>query len=218
MSVHTFRQVTTPGGETRPYRYLTSGATANGITRRGKGLSFPYFPFEQAVLQALSEPTAAGVLGEELGDEGEVEIAELAGMLVVLDHRIQETEAKAADPNEEVPEVYVGSLKTLHKSKREAVKRLEELKADAASCKAVNLGEVQSLPGLLASVKGDELKEVRRKRRGKVQSVATEIWVHITRVTHMTRVTQVQIHLRNGTVKKLVIQHTSGLRAKSRKS
>jgi DNA invertase Pin-like site-specific DNA recombinase len=219
MSVHTFRQATTPGGETRPYRYLTSGATANGSARRGKGLSFPYPPFEQAVLQALSELTPADVLGaEEEGDEREAEIADLTGKLLVLDHRIQDAEQKASDPDEETPEVYVGLLKTLHKTKKETVRRLEELKADAATCKAVNLGEVQSLLGLLGSVMGDELKEVRRKLKGKVRSVVSEIWVHITRVTHMTRVAQVQIHLRNGTIKKLVIQHTSGLRAKSRKS
>lgn len=219
MSVHTFRQATTAGGETRPYRYLTSGATANGSTRRGKGLSFPYPPFEQAVLQALSELTAADILGgEEEGDEREAEIADLTGKLVVLDHRIQDAEQKASDPEEESPEVYVGLLKTLHKTKRETVRRLEELKADAASCKAVNLGEVQSLLGLLGSVNSDELKEVRRKLKAKVRSVVSEIWVHITRVSHMSRVAQVQIHLRNGTIKKLAIQHTSGLRAKSRKS
>ncbi len=74
---------------------------------------------------------------------------------------------------------------------------------------------MQSLLGLLGSGKGDELKEVRRKLKTKVRSVVSEIWVHITRVTHMTRVAQVQIHLRNGTAKKLAIQHTSGLRAKS---
>lgn len=218
MSIQTFRQATVKGGQTKAYRYLTSGATAHGTTRRGKGLSFPYQPFEQAVLQAISELTAADVLGEEEGDEREVEIAELTGKLVVLDHRIQEAESKAADPDEESPEVYVGLLKPLHKSKREAVRRLEELKADAASCKAVNLGEVQSLLELLGSVKGDELKEVRRKLKGKVRSVVSEIWVHITRVTHMSRVAQVQIHLRNGTQKNIVVQHTSGLRAKSRRS
>lgn len=219
MSVHTFRQATTPGGETRPYRYLTSGATATGSTRRGKGLSFPYPPFEQAVLQALSELTAADVLGsEEEGDEREAEIADLTGKLVVMDHRIRDAEQKAADPDEEAPEVYVGLLKTLHKSKKEAVRRLEELKADAASCKAANLGEVQSLLGLLGSVTGDELKDSRRKLKAKVRAVVSEIWVHITRVSHMQRVAQVQIHLRNGAVKKLAIQHTSGLRAKSRRS
>ena len=58
MSVHTFRQATTENGETRPYRYLTSGATANGKTRRGNGLSFPYPPFEQAALQAQAQATA----------------------------------------------------------------------------------------------------------------------------------------------------------------
>ncbi len=219
MSVHTFRQATTPGGETRPYRYLTSGATANGSTRRGKALSFPYPPFEQAVLQALSELTTGDILGgENEGDDREAEIGDLTGKLVVLDHRIQDAEQKAADPDEESPETYHGLLKALHKSKKEAVRRLEELKADAASCKAVNLGEVQSLLGFLGSVKGDELKEVRRKLKAKIRSVVSEIWVHITRVTHMSRVAQVQIHLRNGTIKKLAIQHTSGLRAKSRKS
>jgi DNA invertase Pin-like site-specific DNA recombinase len=218
MSVHTFRQATTPGGEARPYRYLTSGATANGTTRRGKGLSFPYPPFEQAVLQALTELTSSDVLGEEKHDEREAEIANLSGKLVVMDHRIQDAEQKAADPDEESPETYLGLLKALHKSKKEAVRRLEELKADAASCKAVSFSEVQSLLGLLSTVKGDELKEVRRKLKGKLRTVVTEIWVHITRVTHMTRVAQVQIHLRNGTLKKIAIQHTSGLRAKSRKS
>lgn len=219
MRVKTLRQATRPHSPTKPYRYLVSGATANGAACRNKGLSFPYEPFEQAVLQALSELTAADVLGgEEEGDEREAEIAELTGKLVVLDHRIQDAEQKAADPNEETPEVYVGLLKTLHKTKKETVRRLEELKADAASCKAVNLGEVQSLLGLFGTVKGDELREVRRKLKAKIRAVVSEIWVHITRVTHMQRVAQVQIHLRNGTVKKLVVQHRSGLRAKSRRS
>ena len=217
MSVHTLRQSTTPGGETRPYRYLTSGATAVGATRRGKGLSFPYPPFEQGVLHALSELKPADVLGEAQGDEREVEIAGLTGKLLVMDHRIQDAEARAADPEEESPETYVGLLKTLHRSKKEAVRRLEELKADAASCKAANLGEVQSLLGLL-ECHGDELKEVRRKVKSRIRAVVSEIWVHITRVNHMQRVAQVQIHLRSGAVKRIAIQHASGLRAKSRKS
>jgi DNA invertase Pin-like site-specific DNA recombinase len=219
MSVHTFRQATRAGGETRPYRYLTSGATANGGIRRGNGLSFPYPPFEQAVLQALSELTPADIMGgEDEGDEREAEIADLGGKLVVMDHRIQDAEHKASDPDEETPEVYVGLLKALHKSKKEAVRRLEELKADAASCKAVNLGEVQSLLGLLGSVEGDELREVRRKLKARIRTVVSEIWVHITRVNHMQRVAQVQIHLKNGTRKHVVVQHSSGIRAKSRRS
>ena len=221
MSVHTFRQSTTPDGETRPYRYLTSGATANGSIRRGKGLSFPYPPFEQGVLQALSELTASDIIGgEEKADESEAEIAELTGKLVVMDHRIQDAEQKAADPEEESPETYLGLLKVLHKGKKAAVRRLEELKADSASCKAVNLGEVQSLLGLLSSVKGDELREVRRKLKAKIRSLVTEIWVHITPVNQMHRVAQVQIHLRNGTQKHMVLQHASGKggRPKTRKS
>jgi len=218
MAIHTFRQATTAGGQTKAYRYITSGATAHGTRRRGKGLSFPYPPFEQAVLQALSELKPGDVLGEEQGDDREQEIGDLTGKLVVMDHRIQDAETKAADTEEESPETYLGLLKVLHRTKKETVRRLEELKADAASCKAANLGEVQSLLGLLGSVEGDELKEVRRKLKGKVRALVSEIWVHITRVTHMSRVAQVQIHLRKGTVKKLAIQHTSGLRAKSRKS
>jgi DNA invertase Pin-like site-specific DNA recombinase len=221
MSVHTFRQATQPNGETRPYRYLTSGATANGSSRRGKSLSFPYPPFEQAVLQALSELTASDILGGEVdGDKRESQIAELSGKLVAIDHRIQDAEQKAADPDEESPETYHGLLKALHKSKKEVVRRLEELKADAASCKAVNLGEVQSLLGLLNTVKGDELREVRRKLKAKIRSVVKEIWVHITRVNQMRRVAQIEIYLRNGTTKKLVVQHASGVGARpnSRKS
>ncbi len=218
MSVHTFNQSTTEGGEIKAYRYLTSGATANGAPRRGTALSFPYPPFEKAVLQSLSELTPADVLGDEGGDEREAEIADLTGKLVVLDHRIQDAEQKAADPDEESPETYLGLLKVLHKSKKQTVRRLEELKADAATCKAVNLGEVQSLLGLLGSVKGDELKEVRKKLKAKVRALVSEIWVHITRVNHMQRVAQIQINLRNGTEKKLVVQHRSGLRAKSRRS
>ncbi len=156
--------------------------------------------------------------GEEEGDEREAEIADLTGKLVVMDHRIEDAEEKASDPEEENPEVYVGLLKALHKTKKETVRRLEELKADAASSKAVNLVEVQSLLGLMGSVKGEELREVRRKLKAKIRGVVGEIWVHITRVNHMTRIAQIQIHLRNGTCKKVVVQHTSGLRAKSRKS
>jgi DNA invertase Pin-like site-specific DNA recombinase len=105
MSVHTFRQATTKDGAPKAYRYITSGATANGTTRRGKGLSFPYPPFEQAMLQALSELKPADLLGEQQqGDEREAEIGVLTGKLAVMDHRIQDAEAKAADPDEESPE------------------------------------------------------------------------------------------------------------------
>ena len=219
MSVHTFRQATTPGGETKPYRYLTSGATANGALRRGKGISFPYPPFEQAVLQALSELTPKDMMDKKAeGNEREAEIADLTSKLAVMDHRIEDAEQKASDPMEENPEVYVGLLKTLHKTKKETARRLEELKADAASSKAVNLADVQSMLGLMESVKDEELREFRRKLKAKVRGFVSEIWVHITRVTHMTRVCQIQIHLRSGVCKKVVIQHSSGLRAKSRRS
>jgi hypothetical protein len=116
MSVHTFRQASTAGGETRPYRYLTSGATARGTARRGMGLSCPYPPFEQWVLQTLSELTADVLGAEEEGDGREAEIADLTGKWLVLDHRIPDAEQKASDPEEESPEVYDGLRKTLHKS------------------------------------------------------------------------------------------------------
>jgi DNA invertase Pin-like site-specific DNA recombinase len=211
MSVHTCRQATRPGGETRPYRYITSGAVSTGTTRRGKGLSFPYPPFEQGVLQALSELTPDDVTGGEAEEDGrEAEIADLSGKLVVLDHRIQDAEQKAADPAEETPEVYIGLLKQLHNTKKEVVHRLEELKADAASCKAVNLSETQSLLGLLGSVQGDELRDVRRKLKAKIRAVVAEIWVHIKRVNNLRRVAQVQIYLRNGAKKHIVIPHAAG--------
>ena len=222
MSVHTFRQATRRGGETQPYRYITSGAVAAGATRRGNGMSFPYPPFEQAVLQALSELTPDDVMGEKGAevDEREAAIADLTGKLVVLDHRIQDAEQRAADPEEETPEVYVGLLKSLHKSKKETVHRLEVLKADTASCKAVSLGEVQSLLGLLGAVRGNELREVRRKLKAKMRLLVSEIWVHITRVNHMRRVAQVQLHLRNGARKHVVIHHSAGTggRENSRRS
>jgi hypothetical protein len=204
MSVHTFRQATTEGGETRPYRYLTSDATALPVA---EGLSFRTHPSSRPLYGALRVDAGRRAGGEEQGrTQAEIADDRQAG----CDRSPhQDAEQKAADPDEGKPEVHVRLHKTLHKAKKETVRRLEELKAEAASCKAVNLGEVQSLLGLLGSVKGDELKEVRRKLKAKVRSVVSEIWVHITRVTHMTRVAQVQIHLRNGTIT-AGIQHTSG--------
>jgi DNA invertase Pin-like site-specific DNA recombinase len=206
MAVHTFRQATRPGGETRPYRYLTSGAVANGTTRRGKGLSFPYEPFEQAVLQSLSELTPDDVLGGEVEEDGrEAEIAALTGKLAVYDHRIESAEQKAADPEEQSPETYIGLLKQLHQAKKDTVSRLEELKAETASQKAANLGEVQSLLALLQAATGDDLREVRRKLKTKLKALLEGIWVHVTRVNHMRCVAQVQLYLRRGGRKHLKV-------------
>lgn len=220
MAVRSFRQATRSGGPSKSYQYLTSGAVAHGSTRRGKGLSFPYPRFEAAVLQALSELTPDDLTGrEEEADEREKEMDRLLNKKKVLDHRIEENENKAADPEEENPEDYVNQLKPLYKNRREVERRLEELKAEAASSKSANLEQVQSMLGLLGSVQGEELREVRRKLKAKIPSLVSEIWVHITRVNHLRSVAQVQIFLRGGTKKHVVVHHAARTGAeKDRKS
>jgi len=50
---------------------------------------------------------------------------------------------------------------------------------------------------------------VRRKLKAKIRAVVSEIWVHITRVNQVHRTAQIQIHLRNGTRKHVVVQNNS---------
>lgn len=214
MHMKSGRQPRVDGGELFPYRYLVAKKREYGKKCRGGNHSFPYDPFEEGVLDALSELTAIDIFGKDAKvDEREDEIGAIIRDQVVIEHKIKQTEEKIAE-SEDDADAYFGLLKTLNAKKKAAVLRLETLKADTASCKAVNLSEVQSLIALMRTLKVEgkiaELKEIRRKLKSKIEWLVTEIWVEIERHNHTKRTAHVQIHLRTGQQKDTVIRVHNG--------
>lgn len=187
----------------RSYRYLTSGAVAQGKVRRGNPYSFPYKEFEQAMLQTLSELPVDDTQEDELSQQ----VQSIQGRIEVIDKRIEEAEKRVVDPTEEQPGVYINIIKALNISKLDMVRQLEEVKGKQGLKQS---NSFDSLLHKLESLPLDELEPARQKLKSRIRSIVDAIWVHISIINNKTRVAQAQVFLKNGKRKHILFYSHPG--------
>jgi DNA invertase Pin-like site-specific DNA recombinase len=175
---------------------------ANRTYRGGKGgQSFPYPPFEAAVIRALGDLRARDVLPPEAKvDEREQRIQLLTSELVALDHRLRALEGQAADPRQDadlLPSL-LAIIGRVAKQKAAKAKELRALKEEAVGGRTETLGEAQSLLRLLAEAPEGEKAALRRRVKARLRLLIESAWVLVQPINRQRRIVHVQIYLRGG--------------------
>jgi hypothetical protein len=193
-----------PQGSEQNYVYLKSGAYMRG--RKGAGTSFPYWPFERAVLDAVCELRPSEVSDRRRGPGGslEDEIQKVSREMMATDQKLAVANKEAVEADDIKP--YLTVIKALNAKKDEQTARLEALKAQAAVNTSAALEEAQSMVALMATKKGEERDQLRRRVKARLQSLVSEIWVLIEK-RGARRVAQCQMFLKSGKVRELAIHH-----------
>jgi DNA invertase Pin-like site-specific DNA recombinase len=195
------------GDAGRDYLYLVSSAVKRGKPPKG-ARTFPYPVFEQAVLQAVAELQPSDVVDAPKGGTGELDEAvnKLTARLATLEERYRVAEKNLLDPDCTTPaEELNGRLNLLSEAIRGTREQLQKSEAERLNCRAESLEEVQSLLALLDRSEGEELARVRCRIKARLDWLVREIWVHIEKVNHVSRVAHIQIYLRMGAKRYLVV-------------
>jgi hypothetical protein len=193
-----------PQGSEQKYVYLKSGAYLHG--RKGAGTSFPYHPFERAVLDAVCELRPSEVTDRRRGTGRSIE-----DEIQKMSREVMATEQKLATVNKQAVEsdditTYLPVIKALTDKKNEQTAKLEVLKTQAAVSQTDALEETQSMVALMARKKGEERNQLRRRVKARLQTLVKEIWVLIEKLG-ARRVAQCQMFLDSGKMREFVVHH-----------
>jgi DNA invertase Pin-like site-specific DNA recombinase len=199
-------QLHRPTGNAQKYLYLRSGAYLHGKESPG-GRSFPYLPFETAVLAFLKELQPKDVMDPAV-HEGrsarEEEIAKLSQGLLALNQKLDRVNARARETEDF--DTYLDLIKGLNDDKKAKSQRLEQLQAELAVDRAEALCDTQSLVDLLARAEGNQLDTLRRRIKGRIRTLVQAIWVLVEKVGRH-RVGLVQVFLHSGVSRTVRVVH-----------
>lgn len=193
--------------------YLRSNLVDKGLSAR-EGRQFPYAKFERAVLEALCELTPKDLADPAAGDQkGAAEaIKKLGEKLFEIDEKSREVEEKFVDPKNKIPgKVLLNLMSQLAESRAEIEGKLTRLKEQTVGTRPGGLKDAQTVIGeMMKTGSGEERERYRRKARSRLRWLLTEIWVHIEKVNHVRQFAHVQLFLRNGAKKDLVVTSFEG--------
>jgi DNA invertase Pin-like site-specific DNA recombinase len=140
----------------------------NAKERRGVGwVSFPAWPFEEAILSKLVEVRASDIQG---GDDGRKKLEVLTGQLAEIDSLTKLWMAKMDDPA--IVDTVATKLTELSTKRRAVATELEAARREAASPVSEAWGEFRGLSDLLRKDNSDELRmKVRAALRRSIEEV-----------------------------------------------
>jgi DNA invertase Pin-like site-specific DNA recombinase len=168
-----------PGEERKRYVYLTPSLDTG--TRSGRRID--YAVFEPAVLSLLSELRPADVAAPGKHENGrKAEIAHLSGRLLDIDSRLGRTRQRARTAGDF--DAFLDLIQELQAERREVRERLDQLEQEEDGGGPADLGEAQSLIGMLAKAADGpaELRgDLRRRLKGRLAQLVTEVRVLIVR-------------------------------------
>jgi DNA invertase Pin-like site-specific DNA recombinase len=179
-----------------------------GAVRKLQGSVFRsirYQCFEDAVLSLFKELKPADILAQP--DQGKDKVAALSGRLTVLNAKIAQTKARAAQEDDATE--FLDLLADLGRERREVIAAKEQAEGEAAARDADNLGEFLSLIDLLKDATPEELPELRRKSRARIKHLVRELWVLIVPRNQERRIA-VQVHFRDGARRDYLIRTWAG--------
>jgi DNA invertase Pin-like site-specific DNA recombinase len=191
-------------------RYGSFAYLVSNQVRCGKGRecrSFPYGPFEAAVLQALAELRPQDLAERKQEGRGlEAVIQKLQTHVAVLDERYRQAEQQLLDPENTTPAAELNDrLNKLSKAKSEKAAELARLQTEAAACRADSLDEVQSILELLSKAAGPALEELKLRLKPRIRRLVNEIWVFVEKTNHVRSVAHVQLFLKSGARRYFVV-------------
>ena len=173
-------------------RYLHTDPRTDGV---------PYKPFEQAVLEAISTLNAADVDGRHEADAVNALVEALQGDRTRLGLELDALDAQLRElPTERWPKRVVARMAELEEAVAAKDEELRVAKeAAATSTRTEALVEVKTCISLLDEVAGTPREaEVRARIKSRIPLLVESIWCRVQPVNLMNRYVHVQIYLRGG--------------------
>jgi DNA invertase Pin-like site-specific DNA recombinase len=178
-------------GPRKRYVYLMQ-TRETGVSR---GERIDSHVFEKAILSELAELRPADIVDGKPGNGRKEEFTRLSGRLLDIDNRLERARQRAR--TEEDFDAFLDLIKGLNDERKLVVERRAELEHEEDGHAAADLGEAQSLIGLLAKTPAGQLEEIRRRLRVRIGQLVTAIWVVIVRQGKKC-ICAVQVYFRGG--------------------
>jgi DNA invertase Pin-like site-specific DNA recombinase len=184
--------------------YVSSGAL-----RGEKGSTFRMLPrglLENAVLRFVRELKSADLLGGERSRDEE-QLAILDGKRADLEGRIAKAKRRV-DANPDNAEDVFEFLEKWRGELKEVKQQMEGLAAKLKTDEAECLDDAQRLIDLLRQTPEGERGELRERLRARIREVVQRIDVLLWAVDSTTRAAEIQVTLRGGIVRSIVLAWT----------
>lgn len=182
---------------------LVSSSATRG--RSGsKYVSFPYAPFEEAMLAWTKEIRPVDVIPPQ-ADQIELRdrIAALEGRIVDLDARLAVFREKLLTAPDFA--TLLDTVEKLEKERDSSLRTLERLKLETIEAKDNVVDHVQDLVSLVERAEGEELYDLRMRLRSRFASLISEIWVEPAVLAPKERQLLVQVHFKRGGYRRIII-------------
>lgn len=171
--------------------YLTSVRVRNeALPKRQR--NFPYTPFERAILACIENMKLSDLEASPKSTERE----RLQEELEACGERLKEIErhAAAAPPNQLGR--YLTLLDTVAEEQKKLQRQLEQ--ENAAEPTQKGMRETKSLVEELAELPAGKRGLIRRRLKGRIQSLIESIWVHIEEINSQTKRLHARAYFRHG--------------------
>jgi DNA invertase Pin-like site-specific DNA recombinase len=168
-----------------------------GALRRLPGCEYRtvlYLPFEDAVLQWLTELKVADVIGPQNGAQTALQAA--SDRLTAVNLKIQQVQQRAATADD--PTVFLDLLDDLGRQRKATVKTYEAAKGKAATEDGDHLGECQSLIRMLREAEGEDRDNLRRRVRAAMTRLIESVHVVALRPQKLRRLVGCRLQFRQG--------------------
>jgi DNA invertase Pin-like site-specific DNA recombinase len=163
-------------GERRKYVYLVPTRE----TACPGGGRIDYEVFESAVLSLLKEVRPADIATEPERSNGRrAEITALSGRLLDIDSKLEKAKQRARGAGDF--DALLDIIADLQGERKEVSERRAELEAEEESRAPADLGETQSLIGLLADAAAEEREDLRRRLKGRIRQLVSSAGLLIAR-------------------------------------
>lgn len=195
-------------GSAKRISYIRSTLVDKGLPAK-EARQFPYQVFEEGVLNALLEmkPEDVSDLARKQTNELDEKAKDLAAELFQLRDSYDATNSQLSNPKNKIPGAQlIASLNSISAAIEQIQEQLNHVQADATNCRGETLGEAQTVISLMrATPPGPERDKYRRKIKTRLRWLLSEVWVHIEKVNHIRSFAHVQLFLRNGAKKDVII-------------
>jgi DNA invertase Pin-like site-specific DNA recombinase len=162
-------------GERKRYVYLCPNRET-GLPKSAPRID--YAAFEKAVLSELKELKPADIAPDEKHANGrETEIARLSGRLLDIDSRLERARQRARTAGDF--DTFLDLIAELQAERKQVSERLAELRHEEDSQPATDLGEAQTLIGMLNQAAAEQREALRRRLKVRIRQLVAEMWVVI---------------------------------------
>jgi DNA invertase Pin-like site-specific DNA recombinase len=182
------------GSEPRKRYVYLSSTVERGV--RGGRPRFDYPTFEAALLSCLRELRPEDITGEPSAvNDRKGEMSRLSGRLLDIDSRLERARQRARTAKDF--DAFLDLIQELQSERKRVSEQVAALQQEEEDGKPADLGEAQSLIGMLAQAPAGQRNDLRRRLKARIRQLVSGVWVLVT-ARGWTRLAAVQVWFAGG--------------------